>query len=796
TGIELEGVNSLRRILTYSLGALMPDPSLLEALQSLRNAVAALPDLTPVAHQSAIVYRMFRDLPSGTTKDVCQQTVNAYKHCFVNPPSKRSPVDNIMRGTYGLDCVLRYLEKFIRLPGLSASCCAQIRQEIEQLTVLVYTRIQSVSGLGTRATPILPYPAQPKRVQLQPEAADDPESEINDQTYVQKNQTREDNLEEIWQDTNDENDSDGSAGMDPPVEITLNKEPTSTRIGAAGRGPDDPKRRWALANYEAPVPGRFENGTAAWVFNCKYCGHARRVPWTEGCQFIQHERLPIPSPNLTSHLYKCRNIPTACNWEAWTARKQAGATGIPHPNQLATQSLGALFEAIVPIPPPSPGILPDTLFRSALVQGVVHDTLPLTFGEGEVMRYVFKLVNPLVDLPSHQTMRRDLSELFKILSGRVSHVIQNQRARLAVTSDAWSSKSSIYSIAGVFITFIDKFWNLQDLVVDVVHLAADHRGTAMGQKIFNALRQKNATNNLIASITDNASNNETMNQEIAWQTQLKSTYKLHSQNMSVTCICHAIHLISSAILHSLGAIDTAALEDGYDIAKSFDCSERVEESQAVREEDARIQSGNIWKGDSHVPGELEDDLNNVDPDELELTSNDIAVPESEKLHAQKSQQRSRSLSLVQKVHAIAVHSTASPLRYKQMGEYIRLYCPEKLAVITSMPVRWGTALAELRRALILRPAFDHWVNTVDIRKQGFGKEKRQIAQALKRKLLMADDEWAVVEDLTIILAPLEAATLSFSKRGKANLPDVLLTYAHLHNGLQKSQTHLQKYVWF
>ncbi|KAG8696016.1 hypothetical protein FRC11_001043, partial [Ceratobasidium sp. 423] len=87
-------------------------------------------------------------------------------------------------------------------------------------------------------------------------------------------------------------------------------------------------------------------------------------------------------------------------------------------------------------------------------------------------------------------------------------------------------------------------------------------------------------------------------------------------------------------------------------------------------------------------------------------------------------------------------------------------------------------------------AFDHWVNTLDIRKQG--KEKRHIAQALKRKLLMVDDEWTVIEDLTIILEPLEAATLSFSKRGKANLPDVLLTYVHLHDGLQKSRARLQK----
>lgn len=42
-----------------------------------------------------------------------------------------------------------------------------------------------------------------------------------------------------------------------------------------------------------------------------------------------------------------------------------------------------------------------------------------------------------------------------------------------------------------------------------------------------------------------------------------------------------------------------------------------------------------------------------------------------------------------------------------MEELIRLHCKANLAVIKSMPVRWGSVLAELRRALLLRSVSLH-----------------------------------------------------------------------------------------
>lgn len=163
-----------------------------------------------------------------------------------------------------------------------------------------------------------------------------------------------------------------------------------------------------------------------WAWLPTYClnRRVRRVARTRDCKFIQHEPITITSTNLASHLRSCKKIPEAYGWKATLARIAGEKEAIPPAqNTPAAQSLGAIFASETPIPQPPTTILPPTLFRSTLIQGVVRDTFPLTFGEGEGMKQVFLLVNPLVKLPSHQTMQRDLYALFEILSHRVTWVI-------------------------------------------------------------------------------------------------------------------------------------------------------------------------------------------------------------------------------------------------------------------------------------------------------------------------------------------------------------------------------------
>ncbi|QRV78870.1 hAT family dimerization protein [Ceratobasidium sp. AG-Ba] len=227
-------------------------------------------------------------------------------------------------------------------------------------------------------------------------------------------------------------------------------------------------------------------------------------------------------------------------------------------------------------------------------------------------------------------------------------------------------------------------------------------------------------------------------------------------------------------------VEITEAEVDFNIAKVFDSGERLEENDEILWEEARIRGELSEETFLPLAEELGDDLSEYESGEEcsngegGETGHNNTTGSSPSGTAHKRQPR-KGLSPHQKIHAIAVHCTASPQRRKIMGEYIRAFCTIVLAVIKSMVIRWNTVLAELRRALQLRPAFDHWVNTLDTGKTG---KARRVAQKQKRMWALSDREWIITEELVHILEPFKQTTLSFSQKGKAQLP-------HLKKKLEK-----------
>jgi hypothetical protein len=105
-------------------------------------------------------------------------------------------------------------------------------------------------------------------------------------------------------------------------------------------------------------------------------------------------------------------------------------------------------------------------------------------------------------------------------------------SKIAIASDLWTSKNSVYVFASVVIFWIDDNWELRECVLELLPLSGDHSGKASGKLIFKALRQRGIDSKLskcstivmvIKSVTyssagangaDNASSNGQLNQTI------------------------------------------------------------------------------------------------------------------------------------------------------------------------------------------------------------------------------------------------------------------------------------------
>ena len=140
-------------------------------------------------------------------------------------------------------------------------------------------------------------------------------------------------------------------------------------------------------------------------------------------------------------------------------------------------------------------------------------------------------------------------------------ILQKNTSKIAIASDLWTSKNSVYAFAGVVAYWIDKDWDLNECVLELLPLSGDHSGKASGKLIHKALQERgiatklsmsNCIHKLLANAhilaktgahgTDNASSNGTLNQTLSACLWKHSRYHINAKNMQVGCGGHVLNI--------------------------------------------------------------------------------------------------------------------------------------------------------------------------------------------------------------------------------------------------------------
>jgi hypothetical protein len=119
----------------------LPNTSLFSAIERLKLATTNLPLSTPEGSISGPIWRNFNISPHNIKGAIFEKIDQAYTRCFSRlPDSSADPIDNILRGPYGMDIVIRFFEECARSPKLDSSASHLTELKVGQLTDLVYTR--------------------------------------------------------------------------------------------------------------------------------------------------------------------------------------------------------------------------------------------------------------------------------------------------------------------------------------------------------------------------------------------------------------------------------------------------------------------------------------------------------------------------------------------------------------------------------------------------------------------------------------------------------------------------------
>ncbi|KIJ07767.1 hypothetical protein PAXINDRAFT_158317 [Paxillus involutus ATCC 200175] len=68
--------------------------------------------------------------------------------------------------------------------------------------------------------------------------------------------------------------------------------------------------------------------------------------------------------------------------------------------------------------------------------------------------------------------------------------LRENSSKLAIASDLWTSKNSVYAFAGTVVFYINNEWKLVEHVLDLQHLPGGHSGAESGKLIFQSLRKR------------------------------------------------------------------------------------------------------------------------------------------------------------------------------------------------------------------------------------------------------------------------------------------------------------------
>ena len=161
--------------------------------------------------------------------------------------------------------------------------------------------------------------------------------------------------------------------------------------------------------------------------------------------------------------------------------------------------------------------------------------------------------------------------------------IQSNKSKIAIVSDLWTSKNSVYAFAGVVAFWIDDNWDLRECVLDLLPLSGDHSGKASGKLIFKALRQREIEIKLSecsivgmvmqiiilncagANAADNASSNGPLNRTLSKYLRKISKVHINPENMQVGCGGHVLNISAQCVLSAFMStrIDTDDCRKGY-----------------------------------------------------------------------------------------------------------------------------------------------------------------------------------------------------------------------------------------
>ncbi|KAF5323157.1 hypothetical protein D9758_016791 [Tetrapyrgos nigripes] len=173
---------------------------------------------------------------------------------------------------------------------------------------------------------------------------------------------------------------------------------------------------------------------------------------------------------------------------------------------------------------------------------------------------------------------------FQEAEKRLKEYLKKAPGKKAFAADAWTSNNNLAYLA-IVVCWITEDWEMASVLLDFPHLKGPHTGKNMAELLAKKILEYDLADQFSALAADNASNNDTLRQELASILNDGSKHTFYdSDEMTVRCLPHAIHLAVHAFLIELKAAEEGDI-DPNQVEVPAGLNEEMAEEVVVQDED-------------------------------------------------------------------------------------------------------------------------------------------------------------------------------------------------------------------
>ena len=209
-----------------------------------------------------------------------------------------------------------------------------------------------------------------------------------------------------------------------------------------------------------------------------------------------------------------------------------------------------------------------------LFEWIISDQQPFNVVENMKFKHLLFVLDPRYQLPTRQTVSHHIEGIYNNQKLSIYNFLFLLEQKVSITTDAWTACNN-QGYLSITLHWIDKEWNMKNILLDLIPIHENHTGLAFAESIFNILEEFNLGNKILAATTDNAANMIAFGQHLA--EMLNNKYNNHDF-MHLRC---AAHILNLAVQEGIKLIS-----DSIDKARKF--SSKIRNSQPLFEELKKI----------------------------------------------------------------------------------------------------------------------------------------------------------------------------------------------------------------